>query len=143
MFNNSLYGGYMGNAGALAQGNPNFLGGTRTAIPGAIPGPYPVLPGEDPEAIKGVYGPPVQMQPPVNMQPRLPLAQGFGDIGNMGGMQLASAKGFNLFDPRSWFGGAEEAMKKGVRTDTPAGKVIDANQREKQMYDQLRQQGLL
>ena len=120
MTSNSFYGTYLGNAGALAQGNPNPLADPRNKIPGAFPNSIPMLPGEDPGAIRGVYGAPNQGQPFMNTAPRLPLAQGFaGGIGNMAGMEGAQlAGGFNLLNPMSWFVQAQEAVdnsKKGIK----------------------------
>ena len=72
------------NTGYQSQANPNPLTDPRNKIPGAFPNSFPMLPGEDPGAIRGVYGTPGQGQP----QTRIPLAQGpAGAIGNMAGMQ--------------------------------------------------------
>ena len=69
MTSNSFYGTYFGNAGALAQSNPNSL------------------------TDRGVYGAPNQGQPYMNTPARLPLAQGFaGGIGNMAGMEGAQLR---------------------------------------------------
>ena len=147
MTSNSFYGTYLGNAGALAQGNPNPLADPRNKIPGAFPNSIPMLPGEDPGAIRGVYGAPNQGQPFMNTAPRLPLAQGFaGGIGNMAGMEGAQlAGGFNLLNPMSWFGQAQEAVdnsKKGIKqgsNKTPINTILNSRAAE---AEALRREGL-
>ena len=146
MTSNSFYGTYLGNAGALAQGNPNPLADPRNKIPGAFPNSFPMLPGEDPGAIRGVYGTPGQGQPSMNTAPRLPLAQGFaGGIGNMAGMEGAQlAGGFNLLNPMTW-GQAQEAVetsKKGIKqgsNKTPVNTILNRRAAE---VEALRQQSL-
>ena len=135
--------GAPGNTGYQAQANPNPLTDPRNKIPGAFPNSFPMLPGEDPGAIRGVYGTPGQGQP----QPRLPLAQGFaGAVGNMAGMEGAQlAGGFNLLNPMSWFGQAQEAVdssKKGIKqgpNNAPINTILNRRAAE---VEALKQQGL-
>jgi len=135
--------GAPGNTGYQAQANPNPLTDPRNKIPGAFPKSFPMLPGEDPDAIRGVYGTPGQGQP----QQRLPLAQGFaGAVGNMAGMEGAQlAGGFNLLNPMSWFGQAQEAVdnsKKGIKqgpNNAPINTILNRRAAE---VEALKQQGL-
>ena len=138
--------GAPGNTGYQAQANPNPLTDPRNKIPGAFPNAFPMLPGEDPGAIKGVYGAPNQGQPVMNTPSRLPLAQGFaGAIGNMAGMEGAQlAGGFNFLNPFTW-GQAQEAVnksnkgiKQGANT-TPIKTIL--NQRAAEI-EALKQEGL-
>jgi len=86
----SIQGVYGGNIGGMANtiaGNPaEFL------IPGrARRTTQPKLPGEDPRAIEGVYGPPNRTPIPVPGQPALPQAFNFpGAAGNMGALAQAA-----------------------------------------------------
>jgi len=138
--------GAPGNTGYQAQANPNPLADPRNKIPGAFPNSFPMLPGEDPGAIKGVYGTPGQGQPFMNTQPRLPLAQGFaGDIGNVAGMNnMQIAGGFNLLNPMTW-GKAQEVVdksKKGIKqgsNNTPVNTILNRRAAE---VEALKQQGL-
>ena len=145
MFNTSFYGPLPGNAGALAQANANFLGGARTTIPGATPGAVPLLPGEDKKAIEGVYGVPGQFQPPVNAQPRLPLAQGFaGDIGNMAGLNNAQIAG-GFPNPLDWFRraeGARNAADKGQKQSTGNRALDSINAQRIREMQALKEQSL-
>ena len=135
--------GAPGNTGYQAQANPNPLTDPRNKIPGAFPNSFPMLPGEDPGAIRGVYGTPGQGQP----QTRLPLAQyPAGAIGNMAGMEGAQlAGGFNLLNPMSWFGQAQEAVdnsKKGIKqgpNKTPINTILNSRAA---YAEALKQQGL-
>lgn len=135
--------GAPGNTGYQAQANPNPLTDPRNKIPGAFPKSFPMLPGEDPDAIRGVYGTPGQGQP----QQRLPLARGLaGAVGNMAGMEGAQlAGGFNLLNPMSWFGQAQEAVdnsKKGIKqgpNNAPINTILNRRAAE---VEALKQQGL-
>ena len=135
--------GAPGNTGYHAQANPNPLTDPRNKIPGAFPNSFPMLPGEDPGAIRGVYGTPGQGQP----QTRLPLAQGFaGAVGNMAGMEGAQlAGGFNLLNPMSWFGQAQEAVdnsKKGIKQGPNSAPINTILNRRAAEVEALKQQGL-
>jgi len=136
-----FYGGYMGNAGALAQGNPNPLTDPRFKIPGGAPwGNRPLLPDE-----KETFDRP--FTPLLGPGQNVPLAQGFaGEIGNMAGMEGAQlAGGFNLLNPMSWFGQAQEAVnnsKKGIKqgpNKTPINTILNRRAAE---VEALKQQGL-
>jgi hypothetical protein len=86
----SVQGGYIGNAGALA-GNPF---GPAFEIPGRKPSGQPALPGENKKMIEGVYGRP-GMQPMPGTPPLgLPMANIFG-AGNIAGL-------FGQGIPPSW-----------------------------------------
>ena len=142
MTSNSFYGTYLGNAGALAQGNPNPLADPRNKIPGAFLNSIPMLPGEDPGAIKGVYGAPNQGQPFMNTPPRLPLAQGFaGGIGNMAGMEGAQLAG-GPFDFIQKLIGANKAADKGKKEVTGFSAVDKINAQRAREIDELKRQGL-
>jgi len=136
-----FYGGYMGNAGALAQGNPNPLTDPRFKIPGGAPwGNRPLLPDE-----KETFDRP--FTPLLGPGQNVPLAQGFaGEIGNMAGMEGAQlAGGFNLLNPMSWFGQAQEAVdnsKKGIKqgpNNAPINTILNRRAAE---VEALKQQGL-
>lgn len=136
-----FYGGYMGNAGALAQGNPNPLTDPRFKIPGGAPwGNRPLLPDE-----KETFDRP--FTPLLGPGQNVPLAQGFaGEIGNMAGMEGAQlAGGFNLLNPMSWFGQAQEAVdnsKKGIKqgpNKTPINTILNSRAA---YAEALKQQGL-
>jgi len=136
-----FYGGYMGNAGALAQGNPNPLTDPRFKIPGGAPwGNRPLLPNE-----KETFDRP--FTPLLGPGQNVPLAQGFaGEIGNMAGMEGAQlAGGFNLLNPMSWFGQAQEAVdnsKKGIKqgpNNAPINTILNRRAAE---VEALKQQGL-
>ena len=136
-----FYGGYMGNAGALAQGNPNPLTDPRFKIPGGAPwGNRPLLPDE-----KETFDRP--FTPLLGPGQNVPLAQGFaGEIGNMAGMEGAQlAGGFNLLNPMSWFGQAQEAVnnsKKGIKqgpNKTPINTILYSRAA---YAEALKQQGL-
>ena len=155
MFYDSI--GQAGNIGYLSQANPNPLSDPRNRIPGAFPNSFPMLPGEDPGAIKGVYGTPNQGQPFMNTPARLPLAKGAaGDIGNMAGMagmsgmegaQLAGGitpkGGFNLFNPFNLKDNVNKTLNTGASPTTPAGQMINGMKRNRDQYEQLRRQGIL
>lgn len=136
-----FYGGYMGNAGALAQGNLNPLTDPRFRIPGGAPwGNRPLLPDE-----KETFDRP--FTPLLGPGQNVPLAQGFaGEIGNMAGMEGAQlAGGFNLLNPMSWFGQAQEAVnnsKKGIKqgpNNAPINTILNRRAAE---VEALKQQGL-
>ena len=136
-----FYGGYMGNAGALAQGNPNPLPDPSFRIPGGAPwGNRPLLPNE-----KETFDKP--FIPLLGPGQNVPLAQGFaGEIGNMAGMEGAQlAGGFNLLNPMSWFGQAQEAVdnsKKGIKqgpNNAPINTILNRRAAE---VEALKQQGL-
>jgi len=136
-----FYGGYMGNAGALAQGNLNPLTDPRFRIPGGAPwGNRPLLPNE-----KETFDRP--FTPLLGPGQNVPLAQGFaGEIGNMAGMEGAQlAGGFNLLNPMSWFGQAQEAVdnsKKGIKqgpNNAPINTILNRRAAE---VEALKQQGL-
>ena len=136
-----FYGGYMGNAGALAQGNLNPLTDPRFKIPGGAPwGNRPLLPDE-----KETFDRP--FTPLLGPGQNVPLAQGFaGEIGNMAGMEGAQlAGGFNLLNPMSWFGQAQEAVnnsKKGIKqgpNNAPINTILNRRAAE---VEALKQQGL-
>jgi hypothetical protein len=77
--NNSVQGGYIGNAGRLSS---NPLTDPRFKIPGNKSGGQPVLPGENKKTVEDVYGRP-GMQPMPGFSPfQLPSAM----VGNMGGL---------------------------------------------------------
>jgi hypothetical protein len=88
-----VYGGQpvgMGNAGAVMAGNPF---GAGFVIPGKRPVGQPVLPGENREAVEGVYGTPIPKQMPGSAPLGLPMAMGSSNlpnaIGNMAGLANA------------------------------------------------------
>jgi hypothetical protein len=106
-----FYGGGMGNEGAMRPpmmaGNPF---GPAFQIPGKKPGGQPVLPGENKEAIEGVYGRPGP-QPMRGISPMgLPMAMGSSNlpnaIGNMAGVANSQFyKGPQLGQAGLYFGG--------------------------------------
>ena len=156
MTSNSFYGTYLGNAGALDQGNPNPLIASdpsfqipQRGIRGMSPEDIKMLKQWDPKSADEIerirYGMPAGGI-------KLPLAQGFaGDIGNMAGMAGMSgmegaqlAGGFNLLNPMTW-GQAQEAVetsKKGIKqgsNKTPVNTILNRRAAE---VEALRQQGL-
>jgi hypothetical protein len=92
-FTTPNYPGAPGNIGNLLAGG-NFLGGKATEIRGGRPaaGSRPLLPGEDPNAIQGVYGP----GQPLPMPTQLQLPQAYApNVFNMMGQRSAQAAGFD------------------------------------------------
>ena len=142
-----FYGGYMGNAGALAQGNPNPLTDPRFKIPGGAPwGNRPLLPNE-----KETFDRP--FTPLLGPGQNVPMARGLpGDVGNIAGMTGMSgmegaqlAGGFNLLNPMSWFGQAQEAVdnsKKGIKQGPNKAPINTILNRRAAEVEALKQQGL-
>jgi hypothetical protein len=139
--------GAPGNTGYQAQANPNPLTDPRNKIPGAFPNSFPMLPGEDPGAIRGVYGTPGQGQP----QPRLPLAQGFaGAVGNMAGMAgmsgMSGMEGAQLaggpFDFIQKLMSANKSANQGKKEVTGLSPIDKINANRAREMDELRKQGL-
>jgi hypothetical protein len=115
-----FYGGGMGNEGAMrppsmrfdptqfaVAGNPF---GPGFAIPQKKPAGQPVLPGENKEAIEGVFGVPGPKQMPGSAPLGLPMAMGSSNlpnaIGNMAGLANAQFyRGPQLGQAGLYFGG--------------------------------------
>lgn len=106
-----FYGGGMGNEGAMRPpmmaGNPF---GPAFQIPGRKPGGQPVLPGENKEAIEGVYGRPGPQPMPGTSPLGLPMAMGSSNlpnaIGNMAGVANSQFyRGPQLGQAGLYFGG--------------------------------------
>lgn len=99
--------GMPGNAGQFLAGNPF---GPGFVIPNKQPTGRPLLPGEDPKAIEGVYGPTGPRPMPGNIPPALPMAMGSSNlpnaIGNMAGLANSQFyKGPQLGQAGLYFGG--------------------------------------
>ena len=161
MTSNSFYGTYLGNAGALDQGNPNPLIASdpsfqipQRGIRGMSPEDIKMLKQWDPKSADEIerirYGMPAGGI-------KLPLAQGFaGDIGNMAGMAVMSGMegaqlaggitpkgGFNLFNLFNLKDNVNKTLNTGASPTTPAGQMINGMKRNRDQYEQLRQQGIL
>lgn len=145
MTSNSFYGTYYGNAGAVAQGNPNPLTDPRFKIPGGAPwGNRPLLPKE-----KETFDRP--FTPLLGPGQNVPMAQGLpGDVGNIAGMAGMSgmegaqlAGGFNLFNIFNLKDNVNKTLNTGASPTTPAGQMINGMKRNRDQYEQLRRQGIL
>lgn len=143
-----FYGGYMGNAGALAQGNLNPLTDPRFKIPGGAPwGNRPLLPDE-----KETFDRP--FTPLLGPGQNVPLAQGFaGEIGNMAGMAgMSGMSGMSGMEGAQLAGGpfdfiqklmsANKSANQGKKEVTGLSPIDKINANRAREMDELRKQGL-
>jgi hypothetical protein len=133
------YGGGF-NIEQLAGGN--FLGPEATKIRGASPVRQPILPGEQREAVEGVYGSPEPKPMPGSSPLGLPMAAGFNAPFNAGGAlegaQLAQGQAGDAGALlRDYIGALFNPLGFLRKTQGVANQIQERNRKQEQMINEL------